>query len=204
MQGLLNLSRGIDSVTRGMGRTAAWAILVAILVSALNALTRKMFSVSSNAWLELQWYLFGAVFMLCAPWTLAANEHIRIDIVSSRLSERGRNVVEMIGHIFFLLPFALLMTVLSAPFFWQSFLSGEISNSAGGLSIWPAKLLILAGAALLLLQWVSEIIKRIAVMRGVIADPHVTGGPSAAEMEAERLLALASETGGVEPHSARR
>ena len=192
MGGLLALSAAIDGFNRAIGRVAAWAILVAILVSTLNAISRKTFGLSSNAWLELQWYLFGAVFMLCAPWTLVSNEHIRIDIVSSRLSPPLRNGVEMVGLVFFLLPFALLTTILSVPFFWSSFRNGEVSNSVGGLLIWPAKLLILTGAALLLVQWLSEMIKRIAVMRGAIADPYFVGAPTAAEQEAERLLALAT------------
>ncbi len=186
---LLQLSRGIDGFSRAIGRFSAWAILAAVLVSALNAIIRKLFGISSNAWLELQWYLFGAVFMFCAPWTLAANEHIRIDIISARLSQRGRNIVEFIGHFFFLLPFALLMTVLSVPFFMTSYRSGEVSSSAGGLIIWPAKALILIGFALLLLQWVSEVIKRIAIARGLMEDTHTAGHHAAAEAEAERLLA---------------
>ncbi|HMO28715.1 TRAP transporter small permease subunit [Enterovirga sp.] len=190
MAGLLRLSRGIDALTAFIGRTASWAILAAILVSAVNAIVRKAFGVSSNAWLELQWYLFGAVFMLCAPWTLAQNEHIRIDILSSRLPERARNIVEMFGHLVFLLPFALVMTYLSWPFFRSSFVSGEASSSPGGLLIWPAKALILAGFALLLLQWLSEVIKRIAVMRGLIEDEYAAAGhAAAAEAEVERLLA---------------
>ena len=190
MNGLLKASRLIDAINAAVGRTAAWAIVVAILVSAINAIIRKVFGVSSNAWLELQWYLFGAVFMLCAPWTLAANEHIRIDLVSSRLSPRNRNRVEMFGHFVFLLPFALVLTYLSWPFFWSSFRSGEVSSSAGGLLIWPAKAMILLGFALLLLQWLSEVIKRAAVMRGLLPDSHLGGHQTAAEAEAERLLAL--------------
>ncbi|MDB5560035.1 MAG: C4-dicarboxylate transporter [Enterovirga sp.] len=199
MTSLLSISRGIDSFTRAIGRVSAWAILVAVLVSAANAIIRKVFGISSNAWLELQWYLFGAVFMFCAPWTLAANEHIRIDIVSAKLSHRGRNTIEFIGHFLFLLPFALLMTVLSWPFFLNSYRSGEVSSSAGGLTIWPAKLLVLIGFALLLLQWVSEVIKRIAIARGILPDPHTAGHQSAAEAEAERLLALSGADPAVKP-----
>ena len=189
MRRALQISSAIDGLSRAVGRTSAWAILLAVIVSALNAIVRKLFGISSNAWLELQWYLFGAVFMFCAPWTLAANEHIRIDIISARLSQRGRNIVEFIGHFFFLLPFALLMTVLSVPFFMTSFRSGEVSSSAGGLLIWPAKALILIGFALLLLQWVSEVIKRIAIARGLMPDTNTAGHQAAAEAEAERLLA---------------
>src|SRR5215218_3792834 len=112
-----------------IGKIAAWAIVVAILVSAVNAIIRRVFGVSSNGWLELQWYLFGAVFMLCASWTLKINEHIRIDIVSSRLSRRARNSLEMFGHVFFLLPFVALMTYLSWPFAARSYQSGEVSTN---------------------------------------------------------------------------
>ncbi|NNM72030.1 TRAP transporter small permease subunit [Enterovirga aerilata] len=199
MTSLLQLSRGIDGLTRAIGRISAWAILVAILVSAVNAIVRKAFGISSNAWLELQWYLFGAVFMFCAPWTLAANEHIRIDILSAKLSQRGRNIIEFIGHFLFLLPFALVMTVLSVPFFLTSYRSGEVSSSAGGLTIWPAKALILIGFALLLLQWVSEVIKRVAIARGLMEDTQGVGHQAAAEAEAERLLAQSGDDPAVKP-----
>jgi len=184
------LSRFIDALNTRIGKIAAWAILVAVVVSAVNAFVRKAFGTSSNAWLELQWYLFGAVFMLCAAWTLKDNEHIRIDIVSNRLSKRGRDRIDVFGHLFFLLPFVAVMLYLSAPFFWNAYLSGERSASAGGLILWPAKGLILAGFVLLALQWASELIKRIAIMRGAIEDEHARAGGhhAAAEAEAERLL----------------
>ncbi|HZY23144.1 MAG TPA: TRAP transporter small permease subunit [Beijerinckiaceae bacterium] len=192
VSGLLGVSRTIDALTERIGKIAAWAILVAVLVSAVNAIIRKVFGTSSNAWLELQWYLFGAVFMLCASWTLRDNEHIRIDILSARYSRRLRNFVEMFGQLLFLLPFVLVMTLLSWPFFWRSYGSGEVSTNAGGLLIWPAKGLILLGFALLLLQWLSEVIKRVAVIRGEIEDAHDVGGhQAAAEAEAARLLAIA-------------
>jgi TRAP-type mannitol/chloroaromatic compound transport system permease small subunit len=192
MAQLIRLARGIDALNTAIGRAAAWAIVVAIVVSALNAIIRKAFGVSSNAWLELQWYLFGAVFMLCAAWTLKVNEHIRIDIISSKLTKRGRDTIEMLGHLAFLFPFALLLTALCIPFFWISYRTGEVSNSAGGLTLWPAKLLILVGFILLLLQFVSELIKRIAIIRGEMEDTQGPAGHmSAAEAEAERLLAAA-------------
>ena len=200
MAALIRLSRGIDAISTAIGRAAAWAILAAVLVSALNAIARKTLGLSSNAWLELQWYLFGAVFMLCAPWTLAENGHIRIDILSAKLSRTGRNVVEMIGHFLFLLPFALVMTYLCLPFARSSYLSGEVSSSAGGLIIWPAKALILLGFALLLLQWFSEVVKRIAIIYGLADDEEtIAGHQAAAEAEAARLLALQSEAGLVDP-----
>jgi TRAP-type mannitol/chloroaromatic compound transport system permease small subunit len=186
MAALLQLSRVIDSINVRLGKTAAWAIVVAILVSAINAFIRRIFGVSSNAWLELQWYLFGAVFMLCAAWTLKANEHIRIDIVSSRLSKRGRDRIDVFGHIFFLFPFVALMLWLCFPYFIKSYESGEVSSNAGGLLIWPAKGLILLGFISLFFQWMSELIKRIAIMRGDLVDEEASG--HSVEAEAERLI----------------
>ena len=190
MSAPLGLARAIDSLNERIGKVTAWAILVAVIVSAVNAIIRKLFGTSSNAWLELQWYLFGAVFMLCASWTLKANEHIRIDIVSNRLSKRGRNRIDVFGHLFFLLPFVAVMIYLSWPFFIRSYQSGEVSTNAGGLLIWPAKGLILLGFIMLALQWLSELIKRFAIMRGELKDEHELGGghAAAAEAEAERLL----------------
>jgi TRAP-type mannitol/chloroaromatic compound transport system permease small subunit len=183
---LLGLSRVIDSINERVGKVAAWAIVVAVLVSAVNAIIRRLFGVSSNAWLELQWYLFGAVFMLCAAWTLKANEHIRIDIVSSRLSKRGRDSIDVFGHIFFLFPFVALMLYLCVPYFIGSYRSGEVSSNAGGLLIWPAKGLILLGFISLAFQWLSELIKRVAIMNGQLEDEEARG--HSVEAEAERLI----------------
>jgi len=156
-----------------VGRAAAWLVLAAVVISAGNAISRKLFSLSSNAWLELQWYLFGAVFMLGAAWTLKLNEHVRIDILSSRLSKRARDRLDIVGHLTLLFPFVLLHINTAAPFFLGSYRSGEVSTNAGGLIIWPAKLMVLIGFVLLLLQGVSELIKRIAILRGVIPDDAV-------------------------------
>jgi TRAP-type mannitol/chloroaromatic compound transport system permease small subunit len=195
VSGLLGLSRVIDDLNQRIGRVTAWAIVVAVLVSAVNAIIRKVFGASSNAWLELQWYLFGAVFMLCASWTLKANEHIRIDILSSRLPKRWRDLIDIFGHLLFLLPFVAVMIYLSTPFFLRSFASGEVSTNAGGLPIWPAKGLILLGFVLLGLQWLSELIKRVAILRGELEDEHAPLGHGAsAEAEAERLLQELAET----------
>ncbi len=194
MAALLRLSRTIDWLNERVGKTAAWAIVVAILVSAINAIIRRVFGVSSNAWLELQWYLFGAVFMLCAAWTLRVNEHIRIDIISSRLSKRGRDRIDLIGHLFFLFPFVALMLYLSFPYFINSYRSGEVSSNAGGLLIWPAKGLILLGFISLAFQWLSELIKRIAIMKGQLEDEHDSAGHHSAEAEAERLIAELADT----------
>lgn len=195
MTALIKLSRVIDSINERIGKVAAWAIVVAILVSAVNAIIRRVFGVSSNAWLELQWYLFGAVFMLCAAWTLKANEHIRIDIVSSKLTKRGRDRIDLMGHLFFLFPFVALMLWLSVPYFEKSYASGEVSSNAGGLLIWPAKGMILLGFISLAFQWLSELIKRVAIMQGKIADEHDhVGAHGAAEAEAERLIAELADT----------
>jgi TRAP-type mannitol/chloroaromatic compound transport system permease small subunit len=199
---LLGLSRVIDSINERIGKVAAWAIVVAVLVSAVNAIIRRIFGVSSNAWLELQWYLFGAVFMLCAAWTLRVNEHIRIDIISNKLSKRGRDTIDLIGHLFFLFPFVALMLYLAFPYFLNSYRSGEVSSNAGGLLIWPAKGLILLGFISLAFQWLSELIKRVAIMNGQLVDEHDTAGHNAVEAEAERLidqLADTSTTKGGEP-----
>ena len=199
MSALLGISRAIDRLNERIGQVAAWAIFFAIIVSAVNAIIRKVFGTSSNAWLELQWYLFGAVFMLCAAWTLKANEHIRIDIVSNRLSQKTRNRIEIMGHLVFLFPFVAVMVWLSWPFFRLSYTTNEYSSNAGGLVVWPAKGLILLGFILLLLQWASEFIKRVAIMRGELEDIHAVGGhQAAAEAEAERLLAELAATGTVE------
>ena len=172
MQGLLRFSAAIDRLTTSIGRAVSWLILVAVLVSAANAVIRKAFDVSSNAWLELQWQLFGAVFLLAAAYTLLNNEHIRIDIVNSHLPKAVRNWIDLLGHLFFALPLILIMLWDGVPFFLVSYQENEQSLNAGGLAQWPAKLLVPLGFFLLLLQVVSEIIKRVAVMRHLIADPH--------------------------------
>jgi TRAP-type mannitol/chloroaromatic compound transport system permease small subunit len=170
MQALLALSTVIDRINSWIGFHARWLILVAVVVSAINAIIRKTFDISSNAWLELQYYLFGAVFMLAAAYVLQNNAHVRIDALSSHFSKRTRDWIDLFGHAFFLLPVCLLMTWLGWPFFWESFRSGEVSNNAGGLIVWPSKLFVFAGFALLLAQGISEIIKRVAVLRGLRGD----------------------------------
>ncbi|MBU1176648.1 MAG: TRAP transporter small permease subunit [Alphaproteobacteria bacterium] len=172
MRGLLAMSRFIDRVTAFIGRFVAWLVLAAVVISAGNAILRKAFSISSNAWLELQWYLFGAVFMMAAAYTLQTNDHIRIDILYAARSKRTQDWIDLVGHVLFLLPFTVLMIWLLSPYVWRSFLSGEVSQNAGGLLLWPAKLMLLAGFTLLFFQGLSEIVKRIAIMGGLIADPH--------------------------------
>lgn len=171
MQGTLALSRLIDRITEAIGKSVMWMILIAILVSAINAIVRKLFNMSSNAWLELQWYLFGAAFLLASAYTLKQNEHIRIDIFYGTRTRRTQHWIDLFGHVFFLLPFVVLMTWMLVPYAWDAIKSGQISTNAGGLVIWPARALLLGGFALLVAQAISEIIKKIAVMRGIIEDP---------------------------------
>jgi TRAP-type mannitol/chloroaromatic compound transport system permease small subunit len=171
MKTLLVLSRLIDTITEGIGKAVGWLILVAVLVSAGNAVIRKMFNMSSNAWLEAQWYLFGGAFMLAAAYTLRQNEHIRIDVVYGKFSRRVQHWIDLLGHCFFLMPFVLLMVYFLVPYVSMSIRSGEGSSSAGGLIVWPAKAVLLAGFILLAFQGVSEIIKKIAIMNGDIDDP---------------------------------
>lgn len=187
MQSLLRLSQRIDAFTRWTGKRLAWLILVAIVISAVNAIIRKGFDVSSNAWLELQWVLFGIVFLLCSPWTLLDNEHIRIDIVNNLFSKRWRDIIDVIGHVFFLMPLCIVMIITGGPFFMRSVEVNEQSGNAGGLPQWPAKSLVIIGFAFLLVQGISELIKRIAVMRGLIPDPHASQ-VSALEAEVEHLV----------------
>mgnify|MGYP000181479479 FL=1 len=189
MNSLLALSRGIDRMNEIIGKAVGWLILAAILVSATNAIIRKAFNTSSNAWLELQWYLYGAAFLLAAAYTLKQNEHVRIDIVYGLFSRRIQHWIDLFGHIFFLMPFTLLMVYYFVPYFSQSYQSGEVSTNSGGLTIWPAKALLLIGFILLALQGVSEIIKKIAVMAGLIPDPvSFMTAHEAAEMEGAALV----------------
>jgi TRAP-type mannitol/chloroaromatic compound transport system permease small subunit len=187
VQRLLGLSRVIDAINSRIGKWMAWAILAAVAVSAVNAVVRKSFNVSSNSWLELQWMLFAVVFLLCSPWTLMVNEHIRIDIVNNALPKTVRNWIDVLGHLFFLLPFTVVMVITGWPFFLASIQINEQSSNAGGLAQWPAKFLVPLCFALLFFQCISEIIKRIAVMRGIIPDPYAER-QHPAEAEVEELI----------------
>lgn len=166
MRMLLAISRLIDCLNTLIGRGAAWLVLAAVLVSAGNAVSRYAFSMSSNAWLEIQWYLFSGIFLLAAGYTLLKNAHVRIDVISGRFSERTRAWLDVFGTLFFMLPMALLILYFSWPMFVQSYVGHEVSSDAGGLVRWYVKLLIPCGFALLVLQGVSEMIKRIAFLRG--------------------------------------
>jgi TRAP-type mannitol/chloroaromatic compound transport system permease small subunit len=191
MGSFLALARGIDRLSEAIGRAVGWLILAAILVSATNAVVRKIFSVSSNSFLELQWYLYGAAFMLAAAQTLKQNEHIRIDIIYGALSRRSQHWIDLLGHLVFLMPFVLLMDAYLVPYVLFSYHSGEMSNNAGGLILWPAKLLLLLGFVLLTLQGLSEIIKKIAIMRGDMEDPTpFIPAHKAAELEGEKLAGV--------------
>jgi len=184
---LLKLSGLIDTINKQIGRWAALLLLAAVAVSSGNATVRKIFDLSSNAWLELQWILFSAVFLLCASWTLLDNEHIRIDIVNNLLPRWLRNAIELVGHAFFLLPLAFILVLTGVPFFTRSFEINEQSGNAGGLPQWPTKALVMIGFALLLAQAVSELIKRVAIIRGMIPDPHETQ-VHALEAEVEQIV----------------
>ncbi len=170
---LLGVSRSIDRLNELIGRLVYWLILVSVLVSSGNAAVRYAFSRSSNGWLEIQWYLFSAVFLLGAGYTLLHNEHVRIDIIYGRLSPRGRAWIDLLGGLFFLLPMALIIMSLAWPMFLDSWNRNEYSTDAGGLIRWPVKLLIPVGFLLLVLQGLSEIVKRVAFLMGRIPEPGV-------------------------------
>ena len=187
LKALLPAARAVDAATTWIGKRLAWLILAAVLVSAVNASVRKIFDMSSNSWLELQWVLFSMVFLLCSPWTLLANEHIRIDIVNNVLPKRVRDSIDVIGHAFFLLPLTIVMIITGIPFFLRSFEINEQSGNAGGLPQWPSKALVMIAFAMLFVQGLSELIKRIAVMRDLIPDPHASQ-VNTLEAEVEHLV----------------
>ena len=185
---LLSLSRLIDAASERVGRAVYWLILVAVLVSAGNAVVRYAFNRSSNAWLEVQWYLFSAVFLFCAGYTLLHNQHVRIDIISGHLSKRAQAWIDVLGTVLFLLPMAGTIMWLSWLVFVDAWRSNEISTNAGGLIIWPARLMVPVGFFLLVAQGLSELIKRVAFLRGMIADPtERREGPSDEEQLAEAI-----------------
>jgi len=190
MRALLALSRWIDDATRIIGQSVAWLVVLAAVISAGNAIVRKLLDSSSNAWLEVQWWLFAAVFLLAAPWTLNLNEHIRIDILKERFSRRIRNAIEIIGHVFFLLPTAALVTYTSWWFFLSSWDQNEQSSNYGGLPQWPVKFLIPLAFAILFAQGISELIKRIAIINGNLPDDrpdsgHPASAPSAGHLDSD-------------------
>jgi len=185
---LLRLSGLIDALNERIGHLSYWLILVAVLVSAGNALMRYTFNMSSNAWLEIQWYLFSAVFLFCAGYALLHNQHVRIDVISGYLSKRARAWIDVLGTLFFLLPMAIAIMWMSWPVFVQAWELQEMSGSAGGLIVWPARLMLPIGFFLLILQGISELIKRVAFLLGLIPDPSEKHeGPSLEEQLAEAL-----------------
>jgi TRAP-type mannitol/chloroaromatic compound transport system permease small subunit len=201
LQALLAFSRVIDAINTRLGKWLAWAILAAVIISAGNAIVRKLFDMSSNTWLELQWILFSIVFLLCSPWTLLRNEHIRIDIINNMLPKPVRNWIDLLGHLFFLLPFTVVMIITGWPFFIASIRINEQSSNAGGLPQWPAKFLVPLCFFLLFFQGISELIKRIAVMRGMIDDPNESAhDPVEAEVEGLiQAIKSADKTAGGKP-----
>ncbi|HUQ24668.1 MAG TPA: TRAP transporter small permease subunit [Burkholderiales bacterium] len=173
MRRWLALSRGIDALNEKLGVIADWLVLLSCLISAANAFSRYAFSISSNAWLEIQWYMFGTLVLLGASYTLKKNEHVRVDIVYSNISTRRQIWIDIVGGVLFLLPATLILAYLSWPVFYNSFMQGEISSNAGGLLRWPIKIFLPIGFTLLSLQGISELIKRVAILRGDMkADLH--------------------------------
>ncbi|GIK26259.1 MAG: C4-dicarboxylate ABC transporter substrate-binding protein [Betaproteobacteria bacterium] len=188
MNFLLKTSRLIDAANDRLGGVLIWLVLAAVLISAGNAIVRKAFNMSSNALLEIQWYLFSAVFLLGAGYAFLKNAHVRIDFISNHLSPKVRNVIDIVGILVFLGPLCILLIMLSWPLFENAWTSGEMSQNAGGLIRWPVMLMIPAGMALLLLQAISELIKRFAFLRGAIPDPLGHGEEPAAEDELAREI----------------
>jgi len=190
---LLSISKLIDRLNERVGHTFYWLVLAAVLISAANAVVRKTLNVSSNAFLEIQWYLFSAIFLFLAGYTLLRNDHVRIDVITHRLSKRAQTWIDIIGTVFFLFPMAILLMWLSWPVFIETYVRHEISTNAGGLIIWPARLLVPVGFFLLILQGISELIKRIAFLRGLIPDP--TEKPQEKSLEEQLAEAIVRERG---------
>ena len=189
MNAMLALSRAIDAITERVGRVVYWLVLIVVLVSAANAVVRKAFDYSSNAYLEVQWYLFSVIFLFGAGYTLLRNEHVRIDIIQGRLSPRTQNWIDVFGILFFLMPMSLIIMWLSWPLFVDSFQRHEVSTNAGGLIIWPARLMIPVGFALLIIQAISELIKRIAFLAGAAPNPLEKHHAKSAEEELAEEIA---------------
>lgn len=194
MKPLLALSRAIDAMNERIGHAIYWLVLATVLISAANATVRKVFNYSSNSFLEIQWYLFSMIFLFCAGYTLKHNEHVRIDIITGRFPARVRAGIDIFGTLFFLMPMAILIMWLSWPLFMDAYTRNEVSTNAGGLIVWPARLMVPVGFFLLTAQAASELIKRIAFLQGLIPDPGekiVT--QSAEEALAEEILRTRGE-----------
>ena len=194
MKSLLAFSGWMDRTSERIGHTIYWLVLVAVLISCVNAVIRKAFNWSSNSLLEIQWYLFSAIFLFCAGYTLLRNQHVRIDVISGRLSKRAQAWIDILGTLLFLLPMAIMIMYLSWPVFVQAYQRNEVSTNAGGLIIWPARLLVPIGFLLLAAQGVSELIKRVAFLKGLIPDPsEKQHEKSAEELLAEEILKARGE-----------
>jgi len=183
LSSLLSISRLIDRLNEKVGHLFYWLVLITVLVSAANAVVRKLFNYSSNGLLEIQWYFFSTVFLFLAGYTLLRNEHVRIDVIAGRLSKRTQTWIDIFGTLFFLLPMAILIAWLAWPVFVEAYQRQEVSTNAGGLIIWPARLLVPIGFVLLALQGISELIKRVAFLRGLIPDPSEKHVEKTAEEE---------------------
>jgi TRAP-type mannitol/chloroaromatic compound transport system permease small subunit len=198
MRALLKFSNAIDWLNGQVGKYVIWLILASTAISGINAVVRKAFNMSSNAFLEIQWYLFATAFLCAAGYTLLSGEHVKIDVVSSKLSKRAQIWIDVIGYLFFLAPVCLAILYYGTPFFLQGFKSGEVSSNAGGLIRWPVYLMIPVGFTLLLLQGMSELVKRLAFLQGLIEDPTQKKVEKTAEEElAEAILKLAESKGRV-------
>jgi TRAP-type mannitol/chloroaromatic compound transport system permease small subunit len=193
MNSLLKFSRGVDWLNGQIGKYVIWLILASTVISGVNAAVRKIFNTSSNAWLEIQWYLFAAAFLVAAGYTLLNQEHVKIDVVSGRLSKRAQIWIDIIGFAFFLMPVCLVVLWYGIPFFLQGFRSGEMSNNAGGLIRWPVYLMMPLGFGLLMLQGLSEFIKRVAFLQGRIADPTIKHVEKTAEEELAEAIRRQAE-----------
>ena len=193
MHALLKLSRAIDALSERVGKATIWLVLIVTLISAANAFVRYTFNYSSNGLLEIQWYLFSAIFLLCAGYTLMRNDHVRIDVISGRFSPRTHAWIDIIGTLFFLAPMAVAVLYLSWPIFINAYLNNEYSSNAGGLIVWPVRALVPIGFFLLILQGVSELIKRFAFLAGLISDPNAK--PKAPSAEEELAKAIKQQRG---------
>ncbi|ACB34048.1 Tripartite ATP-independent periplasmic transporter DctQ component [Leptothrix cholodnii SP-6] len=193
MSALLQLSKLIDALSERIGRWASWLVLAAVLISAINAVVRKAFNVSSNAYLEIQWYLFAAMFLLAAGYTMLRQEHVKIDVILHRFTKRTQIKIEIFGIVAFLFPLVLVVIDLSWPLVVKAWLTGEMSSNAGGLIRWPVYAMLPIGFALLGLQGISELIKRVAFLKGLIDDPTEKKLAKTAEEELAEAIRAAAE-----------
>ncbi|APW39200.1 C4-dicarboxylate ABC transporter substrate-binding protein [Rhodoferax koreense] len=193
MRALLKFSNAVDWLNAQIGKYVIWLILASTVISGVNAVVRKVFNMSSNAYLEIQWYLFAAAFLLAAGFTLLKGEHVRIDVVASRFSKRGQIWLDVVGFTLFLTPLCLVILYYGIPFFLKGYASGEMSSNAGGLVRWPVYAMIPLGFGLLLLQGLSELIKRIAFLMGLIEDPTLKKVEKTAEEELAEAIARLAE-----------